>query len=673
MNKLLFFVLLAILAYVSAVSVRLSTTALPRKNLAGPPSEFSSKMIPLPESGAMDQQSAFFKISFNPSKVKAGSLCFSQSLQVDSTTSFGFSVFYPITQSVQLALYTPSSSPVDLSAAEYPGTFPIGDGGYSVPVFSYLFQNPEVGLWTLTGECDESLKNVDQEYDIIIILWNQANIKVYSRLSTYNTTAGNEIGLVATVYNADLDQKWREEKRAPSRVSRLLGNGSAVLQAEMMVTYPSGMSVSVPMHDDGLHGDALAFDGIYGALIKAAQVGTYEAEALIRGFTGTGVQFLRSSTHLLQVVPNNIKLSGAATGLANSDGTLTVYLDVDYSSTPYDESYYAFAQVWATSVSSGQLIPVAWIGGATDVLQVSNTNTLPLVMSQKWFDLANAKAPIVLKNVYIQNNLIAVSQIGQIDLPVTGVMKLGYRNVIEIDEEMYWGKRPAHLIKRKEAATGTLITVHGYCAANNPFEGNAKDFTNTLFFKDLSKSVTNDKFANDLAKFATDKGLSSFGLVAHSQGGAASLHLHNFYWSPLENAVGNRQIQTVGTPYAGSSLAGSSANLGKVFGIGCGGNYDLTHDGANQWQVGLTSQAKDDVFYYTTQYKSGGLVNYCNLGANMLLKWPNDGVTEVDYSQLSGAKSVGHDQAECHTAGMKWPPQCSNGVRDREMSKLASR
>ena len=58
-----------------------------------------------------------------------------------------------------------------------------------------------------------------------------------------------------------------------------------------------------------------------------------------------------------------------------------------------------------------------------------------------------------------------------------------------------------------------------------------------------------------------------------------------------------------------------------MFSIGCGSCYDLTHDGANLWLNGITPQAADDVHFYTTQYKDGGLVNYCNLAANLLLKW----------------------------------------------------
>ena len=193
--------------------------------------------------------------------------------------------------------------------------------------------------------------------------------------------------------------------------------------------------------------------------------------------------------------------------------------------------------------------------------------------------------------------------------------------------------------------------------------------------------------------------MTSFGVVAHSQGGLASTHLHNYYWSGLESAVGPRLIQSVGSPYRGSGMAGSSADLGRIFGLGCGSNFDLTHDGAALWLSGIqTDKVTKDVFYYTTQYNSGGIINYCNLGANLLITWPNDGMSEKQYSDLPGGNFVEHSKGECHvrsltlslplthslthhaltlthaqTTSMAFPPQCWDSTRNAEMDKNAAR
>jgi len=97
--------------------------------------------------------------------------------------------------------------------------------------------------------------------------------------------------------------------------------------------------------------------------------------------------------------------------------------------------------------------------------------------------------------------------------------------------------------------------------------------------------------------------LNSFGFIAHSQGGMVSLHIHNFYWTGLEDAQGERLIQTVGTPFQGSSSAGSIANLAKIFGVACGSNTDLSRDGATNWLSGNSMDSRKDVYSYSSTYQ----------------------------------------------------------------------
>jgi hypothetical protein len=100
----------------------------------------------------------------------------------------------------------------------------------------------------------------------------------------------------------------------------------------------------------------------------------------------------------------------------------------------------------------------------------------------------------------------------------------------------------------------------------------------------------------------------------------ADSFLCSYYWSGLELSTGGRIIQAVGSPFMGSSVAGSAADLGKVFGAGCGANFDLTRDGAALWMAGLNhTEAIGDVYYYSTQYETGHLINYCNMAINLLL------------------------------------------------------
>jgi len=47
--------------------------------------------------------------------------------------------------------------------------------------------------------------------------------------------------------------------------------------------------------------------------------------------------------------------------------------------------------------------------------------------------------------------------------------------------------------------------------------------------------------------------------------------------------------------------------------------------------------------------------------ADFVLDWPNDGTSENKYSTLADSANGGHTKAWCHTTGMSYIPQTSNG------------
>jgi len=170
------------------------------------------------------------------------------------------------------------------------------------------------------------------------------------------------------------------------------------------------------------------------------------------------------------------------------------------------------------------------------------------------------------------------------------------------------------------------------------------------------------------------EGIQSFSLIGHSQGGHVALHILNYFFSGLDDAQGGRRIQTVGTPWKGCSAAGSSANLGKAFGIGCGANPSLTTDGAQLWLSGLDAENHKEVYYFTTTYEQGKFFgDYCNMAINMILDWPNDGTTEMKYATLTGANNMGNKEKWCHTTDMSYPAQYHDRTRNADMNKQAAR
>ena len=164
---------------------------------------------------------------------------------------------------------------------------------------------------------------------------------------------------------------------------------------------------------------------------------------------------------------------------------------------------------------------------------------------------------------------------------------------------------------------------------------------------------------------------------------------------------GGRKLQSIGTPYYGSPLAGLIAWLGSILGIGCGSNDDLTYRAAQQWVSKLPPEKQKEVFYYTTQvsgeccrrkvdaklikvtvcccplplqYKYNNILDhFCLPGASAVLSQPNDGVAELDKTPLPYGNPVQHYIGECHTVLMHWPPQCKDHTRNQEINAAAAR
>ena len=242
------------------------------------------------------------------------------------------------------------------------------------------------------------------------------------------------------------------------------------------------------------------------------------------------------------------------------------------------------------------------------------------------------------------------------------------REVTEVTDEMLMGIRPERAATGDRA--GKLLLVHGYCSGD-VWGPQKSSFSNSAVFYDLNKNRSHDAFANLIWSFGNS--YSSYGIVAHSQGGCASLHLYTNYWSGLDDATGSRLIQSVGTPYQGTSLAGNLAAIGDVFGAGCGTNYDLTYNGASAWLSGIPTWARNAVNYYTTSFTDGWGYDYCHLATDLFLSDPEDGTTEKSYGQLSSGVNRGHKTGWCHTTSMRDPGQTTDSGRNATMSTYAAR
>eukprot|EP00761_Pharyngomonas_kirbyi_P011872 gb/GECH01011898.1/.p1 GENE.gb/GECH01011898.1/~~gb/GECH01011898.1/.p1 ORF type:complete len:698 (+),score=179.89 gb/GECH01011898.1/:1-2094(+) len=665
-----------------------------RKHLAGPPGEFGFHNLPHPREGGTLADSALIPVRFNTDNLLHNKpLTWETSLPVDTTKRFFLSVFSPIENELSIHLKPPSNSEfkhvinwVSSTRGDVIQEDSFGFGK-DIPSTTYDIHNPEEGEWTIrvTGSAKaiSSLKTKTAAY---LMFFTQSPETVMAFVQDYKKlTSGNQVVMESFMFDTyQVDPEHASKPHVP--VESISFKKENVKKAVLDIVSPDGTEESIEMKDDGLEFDTAQNDGLFTAHFTGHQPGVYRASVKMHGTRDNGIEFIRSAQHLVRVVDDHIEFNGKSWTESSSASESIIHLGVNVENQPAAKrSYRAFAQVWGTHTGNNSMVPVAWIGGMTDITDSKGEYSAPLFLNHGWLKRAGVTFPLELRNVWLQETtgFIPVAESQSIRVDSSSDVREAVAATLTpntITSEMRQGPRPDYLDRVKAQANqdepGKLMLVHGYCSsAPGPYSYG--DFTDYIKFHSWDSNDLVDEFAQKILE--TGKDLPSFGIFAHSQGGQASLHLHANYWSPLENAQPpnsgepTRFIQSIGTPYQGCSLAGSIADIGDIFGVGCGENYDLTHDGSALWLSGIPNAARQDVFYYTTQYADSGLVHYCNLAANLGLAWPNDGTVEYKYAQLEGANSMGHKEGYCHTADMHWPPQCRDSERNNIVNEKAAR
>ncbi len=441
-------------------------------------------------------------------------------------------------------------------------------------------------------------------------------------------------------------------------------SSAKISSAVLNVTAPSGAQSQVAFYDDGKHNDGIARDGLFGATFVPNEIGDYKAQARVEGSAG-GIDILRTAEHLIPVINDelNISRSGVVLTDAKTPGRLSI--SVPMTSNKPGQHYRAYAQLWGRD-GNGNDVAVAWLGG----MVTPANGAVALEFDSRWIARAGASAPYALRAVRFEDpdHFITVAQSSELAIrdriaPITSSKS------VQIDEAMTMGLRPLPAAQTEGVGT-RLLLVHGYCSGN---VWTAPNFSNASIFLDLNQNRSNDAFAQRIKTFGNT--WNSYGIVAHSQGGMASLHLYNYYWSGLDNATGSRLIQSVGTPYKGTNLAGVLASLGGIFGVGCGSNTDLTYTGAANWLAGISTASRAKVNFHTTSFKltNWWTNDYCNFASDLVLGDPEDGTTEQANGQLSGGINRGHVTGQCHTDGMRDPAQYRDASRNNTMNANAAR
>lgn len=611
------------------------------KQLAGPPEEFSAMQRPAIADAPILSKSAVLPIELN--------------------SASGWSTALPAENGrLKFAVVNPGAAPLDLnlqgpngqqiSAAQLRTQSKrsgINEGGVNLPAELYEINVGGSGEWRLsaTGNSKSAGRGM-------LIVEGSESEMLASWPAGGSQKAQQSMFIAASLLSDDL-----VDRVAGKRFGRLT-------EAKLVITSPNGLRSEVPMFDDGMHGDGLAGDGVFGGKFVPKQAGSYLAQVVANGRGGAGNAVLRTAEHVVPVVDSDLQLGDAGVSVSKS-GQQRVQISLPVSTAKSTGHYRTFAEVWGHD-AAGNSVPVAWIGGMTAL----SKGKLNLSLDQRWLSRSGAGAPFELRNLRIEDadHFVVLADAQKMHLPLQQSASKAQTRV-EINDEMRMGPRPANLDLAK--GTGSrLLLVHGYCSGG---VWPTSHFSSASTFLDANQNRSHDQFAQLIKSFGNT--WNSYGIVAHSQGGAAALHLYTYYWSGLDNAGSGRLIQSVGTPYQGTNLAGILASLGSWFGVGCGTNDNLSYSGASAWLSGIPTSSRAKVNFYTTAFKSTNwwTNDYCNFATDLVLSDPEDGTTEKAKGQLSGGVNRGHTSGQCHTAGMRDPAQYQDSSRNSVMNSNAAR
>jgi hypothetical protein len=423
--------------------------------------------------------------------------------------------------------------------------------------------------------------------------------------------------------------------------------------------------------------------------LPALPAGEYSVRLDIRGeLPGVG-PFERTAFYFLPILARRYQMTGGLETRVLDKDRLELVLGLE-GPAPDTRHVYAYAEVWTGDGAE----PIAWIGGMTQPEPGrAGRLGLPMVLDARWLALAAAKGPgYRLRNVRIQDadTFIPIAQLAELpfivrelpgaaSLPASKVAKDGSLYTGKGDRAISLDGAEAGASVDKFSNTGIFL-VHGWCS--NPVWpvgdfGRPGRVGGTEVFSDANASRSHDAFARQIRDQGFANFSSAFTIVGHSQGGAAAVHLRAFYSSLLDNSTAPRRIQSMGTPYGGSTLMDlylATGPLGwliaDIFGA-CGPQFDMGTLGSALWSSNLPSWARSDVYFYRTTYRRARTfwekLQFwrwrCNAASFVIPSW-DDGVVADFQGFLSGGHDMGITEGECHTAGMNHPAQTRNTGRN---------
>lgn len=629
--------------------------ALEAKQVAAPAADIVAGLVRLPDPAALVQRSDVALIPLAARLDSAGGRFFETRVPVEVAGPLAIAFVSPDVQRWRVLVGEGEQRLRTLDDLQRAGTVR-RDAGWVAEGSAWLydgvlFPDAQAGTWLVRIELPPA--SAASEPECYVAVRSAGPYRLESHLTTLELFADRAIGVALRLRGI-----------GPGGESLAFDGSVAGIAAQVSSAFGT---VELAAHDDGRHEDGAAGDGEFGLSLPAGLSGDVTVELLVRGRTHEGRTFLRSARHAFTVLERRALLAGDARGTL-VDGT---HLELEIGTWILGEpqKLQVSAEVWAERQDIG-FVPVCWLSRMVQPeLAGSARGHVELELDGRWLDLARAGGRVELRELRLQDPGTHLPFHVLERVAVDGPPASSFAGTFEAEgaaalpREMLMGRASSGAGSFADVApvpfTRSLMLVHGWCSGGSVWP--AAHFTSPkVEFLDPNANRTHDEFA--LLLRALGNGLGSFGIVGHSQGGMAALHLYTYYWSGLDQARGPRRIQSVGTPYQGTPLA----SLGF---FACGTNNDLTTAGAATWLAGIPSWARAEVYYWTTS-NSGSV---CNFFTNIVLGGTNDGVTRQDLNQLPGGNSMGHKTGWCHTTGMSNPAQYLDAVRNGQMNANAAR
>jgi hypothetical protein len=470
-----------------------------------------------------------------------------------------------------------------------------------------------------------------------------------------------------------------------SRVNRAGGALELVVRGELAgLRGPLGgrtaaVTAATVSWSDGVVEQAHFVRGAKDGSVRVTFARARAGDAIVRidGFVPDerGVPRQRSLFYLTRIADGAV-LAGTAVVGANEAMPGWVRCDFAVERAVPGAVVFAGAELWAVTGANARVL--GWIGGLAEIERAAGADFVRLGFDRRQIDIAEGET-LVFRNARLhERDGFAPLDVRAEIVPDARALSAVAASTAPLDPSAWGGEPGLATVAVPEISSfvppvgaHALVLAHGYCASSNPWPL-AQFASDAWPYEYLSQTLSNDAFAVDLAARAAQ--FKSYGVVGHSQGGCAALHLYTFYWSGLDWAGSGRLMQCVGAPLEGTPLAGNLAALGAALGIQCGSNYDITPDGAAVWLAGIPTAARAKLHTYTTTFRNVPIVyDYCNIVTDLFLSNPEDGVVEHAAGHIVGAQDMGLTVGWCHVSGMRDPAQTGDSARNAVLNAQGAR